>query len=130
MLRYVTLRWLKSKQQSMALILCLAKRQKKKKFLYQNLIDCYLCPKITKLFMFYDACVILITDSGIPNLKINKGGTETILCEDIDKANALVNQFSSVFTMEPGDEFTALDNATVHMEIIIIIIIIIYFQNK
>ena len=44
--------------------------------------------------------------SGIPNLKI-KGGTETILCEDIDKANALVNQFSSVFTMEPGDEFTA-----------------------
>ena len=45
-----------------------------------------------------------------------KGGTKTILCEDIDKANALVNQFSSVFTMEPGDEFTALDNATVHME--------------
>jgi len=39
-----------------------------------------------------------------------------ILCEDIDKANALVNQFCSVFTLEPGDEFTALDNATVHME--------------
>ena len=42
--------------------------------------------------------------SGIPNLKIKNSVTEITLCEDIDKANALVDHFSTVFTMEPEDE--------------------------
>ena len=51
--------------------------------------------------------------NGIPNLKVNRNGTETTLCEDVEKANALVDHFSTVFTVEPDDDFTPLDTFSV-----------------